>query len=162
MESVRRLLNNYSIRIDDKILQSITNSIDPNIKNIHITFIIDKNNKLINYGFNIYYKTDTFPFSIHSEINTIIKYYKSQYNKKLNRKQKRMIIIKISPKIQKIGISKPCTNCANFILNNMDNLNITEILYSTKDNTLISLKKNDLMDINNFTQSSAFRKYKTN
>ena len=66
--------------------------------------------------------------------------------------KKKLIIIKVS-KIGIIGNSKPCLSCANFIYNNMDILNITDILYSTSDNILKGLKKNELI-LNNFKLSS--------
>ena len=158
MDSLYKLLESKNIYLEEQVYTSIGHSIDKRLKNIHITFILDKKNEVITYGFNVFFKTDTFPYSIHSEINTITKYYRKQFNKNLNKKSKKMVIIKISPSIKKIGLSRPCSNCANFILNNMDNMNINEILYSTKEGTLESLKKNDLLKSNEFTKSSAFRK----
>ena len=52
-----------------------------------------------------------------------------------------------------LGHSKPCLSCANFIYNNMDNLNIIDVLYSTTENKLESLKRNELI-LDNFKLSS--------
>ena len=154
MENITNLFEANNIFLSQKTYNLIESSIDKSSKNIHISLLLDKNNKLLSHGFNIYFATDKFPFSIHSEVNTLTKYYKKQT---INKKKKKLIVLKVSKTILKIGMSAPCRNCANFILHNMDNLNITEVYYSTCTNDLVLLKKDDLIN-NKFVDSSAFRK----
>jgi hypothetical protein len=125
--------------------------------NNHISFIIDKSSQtILAYGFNYYLKSDKFPFSLHSEINTINKYYKKRITKSNLKSKKILLIFKIS-KTGVIGHSRPCQNCVNFILNNYDNMNINKIYYSNKNNQLEELNKENLLN-ENFTISSGFKK----
>ena len=70
----------YDIRIPQNILNNISFNLNNSIHmNNHISFLIEKSNKsILCYGFNYYLKSDKFPFSLHSEINTINKYYKKR------------------------------------------------------------------------------------
>lgn len=154
MEIISSLFESNGIFLSKKTYNLIELTIDKTSKNIHISLLLDKNNHLLSHGINVYFATDKFPFSMHSEINTITKYYKKQG---INRKKKKLVILKFSGAMLKLGMSAPCRNCANYILNNMDNINITEVYYSTCDNELALLKKDDLIN-NNFGYSSAFRK----
>mgnify|MGYP000321216276 FL=1 len=151
------LLNNQLIlpkNIETNISFHLNNSIH---LNNHISFIVDKSSKIIlSYGFNYYLKSDKFPFSLHSEINTINKYYKKRITKSNLKSKKILLIFKIS-KTGVIGHSRPCKNCVNFILNNYDNLNINKIYYSNKNNQLEYLTKENLLK-DNFTISSGFNK----
>ena len=139
LDNIKSILEKECVFLSDKIYNSLENEL--NVRTIkksksnkkskssnHICFLIDKNNELLTYGFNIFFKTSSFPFSLHSEINAINKYYKKTLTKPMLKSKKKLIIIKVS-KIGIIGNSKPCLSCANFIYNNMDILNITDILY---------------------------------
>lgn len=162
IENIKLVFNNENIFISDKVLNAIstelinrTHNKSRKISN-HITFIINqKTNEIIFYGFNIFYQTESFPFSIHSEINTITKYYKK--NIVQHKSKKKLIVFKIT-KNGKLGNSKPCRNCATFIFNNIINLNVTNVSFSTEFNTLEQLNLNDF-DKNDFKipSSSIYR-----
>lgn len=159
LDNIKSILAKECIFLSDKIYYSLENELNVRANNKskssnHICFLFDKNNELLTYAFNIFFKTNSFPFSLHSEINTINKYYKKTLTKSNIKSKKKLIIIKVS-KSGVIGHSKPCLSCANFIYNNMTNLNIIDVLYSTSDNILKSLKKDELI-LNNFKLSSGF------
>ena len=124
-----------------------------NYVNKHFAFIIDlKTNKVICYDNNIYFKSDSFPFSIHAEIQSIIKYYKSR---SMSKSKKALVVIKLS-RTGLVGNSKFCLNCSRFIRNNFDNLNLKKVYYSTMKTTqLVELSKADLVD-ENFRMSKGF------
>ena len=138
--------------IENNILFELKN-IKKNKYSVHIGFLIDNRSKnIISYGFNFYFKTKSFPFSIHAEINTINKYYKKNLNN-LKKIKKKLFIFKIS-KTGVLGLSKPCKSCANFLLNNYDNLNLSKIYYSITDNKMVELDKRDLIKLENFNYST--------
>lgn len=158
LEDLRNILESEGLFPSQKIYNNIQNGIDVNARHIHISFLIDiKKLKIITYSFNVYYRTNTFPYSIHSEINTIVKFYKMQNNKTLTKCKKKLIVIKLT-KNGVIGMSKPCQACANFIINNKDNINLTEVKFSTRINKLETIKCNDIHNYK-FKTSSAFKKY---
>ena len=129
------LLEQYNIYLPSNLLYDISYNLTNNTYiNKHLSLIVD----------NYYLKSDKFPFSLHSEINTINKHYKKRLNKNIIKSKKILLIIKLS-KIGIIGDSKPCQNCANFIYNNYDNLNLYKIMYSTQNNELEELTKQDLL-----------------
>ncbi len=140
------LLEQYNIYLPSNLLYDISYNLTNNTYiNKHLSLIVDyKTKQIITYGFNYYLKSDKFPFSLHSEINTINKHYKKRLNKNIIKSKKILLIIKLS-KIGIIGNSKPCQNCANFIYNNYDNLNLYKIMYSTQNNELEELTKRDLL-----------------
>jgi hypothetical protein len=148
----------YDIRIPQNILNNISFNLNNSIHmNNHISFLIEKSNKsILCYGFNYYLKSDKFPFSLHSEINTINKYYKKRLTKPMIKSKKILLIVKVS-KTGVIGHSRPCKNCANFILNNYHNINLNKIYYSNKNNILEELSRDNLL-YEKFTISSGFRK----
>lgn len=158
LDNIKSILEKEDLFLSDKIYYDLESELDARSFNKtkssnHICFLIDyKNNELLSYAFNIYFKTNSFPFSLHSEINTINKFYKKALSKSILKSKKKLIILKIS-KSGVIGHSKPCLSCANFIYNNMDNLNIIDVLYSTTENKLESLKRNELI-LDNFKLSS--------
>jgi hypothetical protein len=158
-EYLNKLLDSYQIQIPRNILYDISFNLYNNKYNHkHICFLINmKTNKVLSYGFNYYLNGTKFPFSLHSEVNVINKYYKKKIIKNLLKVKKYLIIIKLS-KIGIIGNSKPCKHCATFIYNNYDNLKLSKIYYSTKQNTLEELNKNDLQT-SNFKLASGFKKY---
>ncbi len=120
--------------------------------NKHYSFIIDlKTNKLLCYEFNIYFNTDSFPFSVHAEIQSIVRYYKS---KTISKNKKLLVVVKMS-RSGLIGNSKCCLNCMRFIRNNWDNLNLKKVYYSTDENVLVSLNKDELVD-ENFRPSKGY------
>ncbi len=152
------LLENYNIQIPSNILYDIScNLFNNTYNNKHVSLLIDyRNNNIITYGFNYYLKSDKFPFSLHSEINTINKHYRKKLTKNINKTKKILIILKIS-KIGVIGNSKPCQHCANYIYNNYDNLNLTKIYYSNKNNILEELTKDEL-NKKKFKLSAGFKR----
>ena len=157
-ENISNIFLNYNLILPNNIATNIslflTNS---TYLHNHISFIIDKNNNnIISYGFNYYLKADKFPYSLHSEINTINKYYKKKLTKNLIKTKKILLIFKIT-KTGIIGNSKPCQNCVNYILNNYNNLNLHKIYYSFTGNELKELNKYELLN-DKFTISSGFKK----
>lgn len=156
-----RLLSENNIQIPTNILYDISfNLINNKYLHKHISFLINsKNNEIINYGFNYYLNSTKFPFSLHSEVNAINKYYKKKLTKNLIKTKKYLVIVKLS-KIGIIGNSKPCKHCANFIYNNFDNIKLSKILYSTQQNTLEELSKDDLTNVSIFKIAAGFRKHK--
>lgn len=158
LDNIKSILEKECVFLSEKIYYSLERELETRSNNKykssnHICFLIEnKNNELLTHAFNIFFKTNTFPFSLHSEINTINKYYKKTLSKSSLKSKKKLIVIKVS-KIGIIGHSKPCLSCANFIYNNMGNLNITDVLYSTSENKLESLKRDELI-LDNFKLSS--------
>jgi cytidine deaminase len=159
LDNIKSILERECVFLSDKIYYALENELNTRsisqskITSNHICFLIyNKNNEVLSYAFNIYFKTNSFPFSLHSEINAINKYYKKNLTKSILKGKKKLIIIKVS-KSGVIGHSKPCLSCANFIYNNMNNINITDVLYSTSENKLESLKKDELL-LDNFKLSS--------
>jgi len=152
------LLEKYKIFLPSNILYNISiNMSNSSYLHKHISLLIDiKEKQVITYGFNYYLKSNKFPYSLHSEINTINKHYKKKLIKPIMRSKKILVILKIS-KTGIIGCSKPCQNCANYIYNNFDNLNLINVLYSTKENILESLSKIDLLN-DDFKISAGFKK----
>ncbi len=156
-----RLLSEHNIQISSNILYDISFNLNNNkYLHKHISFIVNsKNNEILNYGFNYYLNSNKFPFSLHSEVNAINKYYKKKLTKNLIKAKKYLIIVKLS-KIGIIGNSKPCKHCANFIYNNYDNMKFSKILYSTQQNTLEELNKEDLTNSSTFKIAAGFKKHK--
>lgn len=153
------LLAEYNIQIPTNILYDISFNLNNNkYLHKHISFLINsKNNEILNYGFNYYLNSNKFPFSLHSEVNAINKYYKKKLTKNILKVKKCLIIVKIS-KIGIIGNSKPCKHCANFIYNNYDNIKLSKIYYSTQQNTLEELSKYDLLN-STFKIAAGFKKH---
>lgn len=157
LDNMVTLLDTINIVIPINILLDIEYNLNKvKSSHNHVSFLVNaNNNEVLAYGFNYYLVSKKFPYSVHSEINTIVKYYKKKIPKKNIKCKKIFIIIKIS-RTGKLGLSKPCQNCANFISNNYINLNISKIYYSNK-NILEELSKISL-DNDEFTISSGFRK----
>ncbi len=153
ISNLRNILEKDNIFLNDNIYYNIEQGIDKTAKHIHISFLINiKNNTLLSYAFNVYFKTKSFPYSIHSEVNTITKYYKNQT---LNKCKKKLIVIKLT-KNGVIGLSKPCQTCINYILNNMKNINLVNIKYSTVENNLEKIKCDQILNYT-YKISSAFQ-----
>lgn len=137
------IMNKINVEISHNIMTDIKFYIE-NTKHCHnhVSFIINnKNRNIVCYSFNHYYKSKTFPFSLHSEINSITKYYKMT-NLMKNRPKLILAVIKIS-KTGIIGMSKPCFHCRLYMNNNCDNLNIIKIFYSDKHD----LKELNIIDL---------------
>ena len=139
------IFESLGVDLPNNIRHDIEINLDRNnYVNKHFAFIIDlKTNRVLCYDNNIYFKSDSFPFSIHAEIQSIIKYYKSRV---MSKNKKALVVVKLS-RTGLVGNSKFCLNCSRFIRNNFDNLNLKKVYYSTmKNNTLVELSKNDLVD----------------
>ena len=153
------LLEPYNIQIPQNILYDISFNLNNN-KYIHkhLSFLVDaKNGNILTYGFNYYLNSIKFPFSLHSEVNVVNKYYKKNLTKNVMKLKKNLFVIKLS-KTGFIGNSKPCIHCANFLYNNFDNLKLSKIYYSTKTNDLEELTKKDLKS-KEFKLAAGFRKH---
>lgn len=163
ISNIVNILNTINIEINNKILLDIQTelsirSLNKSKSSNHVSFLIDnKSKEVLSFSFNIYYKAQKFPYSIHSEINTIFKYYKKDIKKNLQRSKKILIVLKIS-KTGTIGNSKPCKSCANFIFNNLNNLNLIHVYYSNELSLLEKLNKRDFIS-ESFTISSGGRYY---
>ncbi len=139
----------FPSKIKNNILFNLSNN---KYVNKHFSFLLDlKTNRILCYDTNIYFKSDSFPFSIHAEIQSINRYYKS---KTLSKNKKILLVVKLS-KTGIIGNSKCCLNCMRFIRNNFDNLNLKKIYYSILGNELVELSRDDLID-KNFHRSKGY------
>jgi len=151
--NLKTIFNLLNIVLPDNIKQDIEFNLKHNdYINKHISFIFDlKTRKIICYEFNVFFKSDSFPFSVHAEIQSIVKYYKS---KSISKHKKGLLVVKLS-RTGIIGNSKCCLNCMRFLRNNLSNLNLKEIYYSIVDNRLGKLRKKDLID-DHFKLSKGF------
>lgn len=157
-ENISNIFLNYNLILPINIATDISFHLNNSTHlHNHVSFLINKHNKnIISYGFNYYLKSIKFPFSLHSEINTLNKYYKKKLTKNVIKTKKILMVFKIT-KTGVIGNSKPCQNCVNFILNNFSNINIYKIYYTIKGNELEELTKKMLLN-DSFTVSSGFKK----
>ena len=153
-DNIEVLFQSLNVSVPENIKRDIECNLENNhYNNKHCSFIVDlRTRKILCYAFNIFFKSDSFPFSIHAEIQSIVKYYKS--TKSVNKNKKALIVFKLS-RTGLIGNSKCCLNCIRFIKNNLRNLNLKKIYYSTLDNSLIELSKDD-MDDGNFKFSKGY------
>jgi len=164
IEDTKNILLSYNVIVDQKMLNNIKNEFINRTKkkqktSNHVSFVVDyKSREVLCYSFNLFYKSDKFPFSIHSEINTITKYYKTtQRSDRSKIKSKKILIILKLSKSGKLGNSKPCQACANYINNNLDNLNLIHIYYSAQNNTLVKLDACDMQtDIFRYSSGGQF------
>lgn len=149
------MLNNLNVSISSNIIIDIAFYLQ-NTKHCHnhVSFIIDnKNRNIITYMFNSYYNSKVFPFSTHSEINSMTKYYRMA-NLSKSRPKLILIVVKIS-KTGVLGMSKPCYHCRIYMNNNYDNLNLVKIYYSNK-NELEELNISNLLDKNSQHLSAGY------
>lgn len=112
----------------------------------HVCLLLDMSNNIISYGYNEYYKCSSYPFTTHAEVNCMSKYYAKKIKPYMKSRDKILLVMRISSKIKKLGQSKPCKKCQNYIVNNMSNANIKKIIYSTEEH-FVSLKSNRLADL---------------
>lgn len=143
-KNMEDMFNSLGVVFPDNVKQNIEFNLEKNgYINKHYAFLVDtETNKILCYDFNVYFKTDSFPFSIHAEVQSIVKYYRS---KSVNKNKKALIVVKLS-KTGIVGNSRCCKQCMRFIRNNMNNMNIKKIYYSDKNNRLVELGKHDLID----------------
>lgn len=151
--NLEAMFDSIGFSLPSNIKQDIAFNLQHNTHvNKHYSFILDlKTRRVLSYAFNIYFKSDSFPFSVHAEIQSIVKYYKS---KSITKSKKILFVAKLS-RIGIVGNSRCCLNCMRFIRNNLNNLNLKHIYYSTKSGELVKLSKNDLID-ENFKISKGF------
>ncbi len=152
------IFSSINVDLPNNIKHDITWYIDNNkYMHKHVCFIIDlKTNSIITYDVNVYFKTESFPFSIHAEIQTIIKLNKS---KAANKNKKALLVVKLS-KSGVLSNSKCCLNCARYIKTNIDALNLKCVYYSMPGNVLEKLSKDDLDADNNFRYSKGYTSIK--
>ena len=153
-KNLKTILNSIGFDLSKNIAQDISHNLsNNNYANKHVSFLLDlRTRKVLSYAFNIYYRSDSFPFSVHAEIESITKYYKGR---SVSKNKKVIIVVKLS-KTGIIGNSKLCLNCSRFVKNNFENLNLKKIYYSVmQSNTLVELGRDDLID-SEFKYSKGF------
>ena len=156
-DNIESLLEFLNVQLTKNIIYDISTYLKGNSYiNNHISFIVNANTKrIILYKFNVFYKSNRFPYSSHSEVegvNHFIKKHRTRHNCKII-----FIVIKIS-KTGIIGNSKPCKYCAIHLHNNLNILNVDSIFYSTKNDGLINLNKKNLLN-NEFKLSAGFSRH---
>lgn len=164
VEDAKNILLQHNVIVHQKMLNDINNEISIRTQkkqktSNHVCFLVDyKSREVICYAFNLFYKSDKFPFSIHSEINAITKYYRAKHRSDKNKlKSKKVLIVLKITKSGKLGNSKPCQGCANYINNNLENLNLVNIYFSTQYNELEKLETHDMqLDIFRYSSGSQF------
>ncbi len=146
LKNLETMFHSIGFELPSNIKQDIEFNLQRNHHiNKHYSFILDlKTRRVLSYAFNIYFKSESFPFSVHAEIQSMVKYYKT---KGINKNKKALFVAKLS-RTGIVGNSKCCLNCMRFIRNNLTNLNLKRIYYSTKDGQLVKLTKEDLIDAN--------------
>lgn len=149
---IKAILESNNIHMKESIYKNLSMLLNADDRHTHVAFLLDKNHNVLSYQSNIYFKTNTYPYSQHAEVGTIIKYYSSKIMNQNHNNKKILLVIKLKSK--KLGSSKPCQNCANFILNNWDNLKLKQIIYSDGNGNLNILDKNNLIN-DEFCISSA-------
>lgn len=141
-------LSNIAIKFkesfsDDLISLIISDSKNSSIKKHHVSLLIcNDTGKLLSYGRN-WLSESSCKYSLHSEVDCINRFY---YKKKLPSGKKTLLNIRLSRKIQKIGNSKPCTNCKNYLLHHKDSLNLEKIIYTTSEE-LVTVDSDNLEDL---------------
>lgn len=148
------LFDSLGFSLPSNIKQDVAFNLEHNqYVNKHYSFLIDlRSRSVLSHGFNIYFKSESFPFSIHAEIQSIVRYYKS---KTVSKNKKALVVVKLT-KTGILGNSKCCLNCMRFLRNNLSNLNLKKIYYSTISNGLVELSKENLID-EHFKTSKGFR-----
>lgn len=142
-DRLEEVFSNIGICLPENIRRDVQFNLENNDSaHKHYSFIVDmKTHKILAYDFNLYFKSGSFPFSIHAEIQTINKYYKSRF---VNKNKKILIVVKLS-KTGILGSSRCCLNCMRFIRNNFENLNLKKI-YCSEKNKIVEFTKSDLVD----------------
>lgn len=137
-------LATLGVHMNDQIKLDIINTLTLHeYINKHCCFIIDARSKeIITYDFNIYFKTDVFPFSIHAEVKACTKLLKS---KRISKSKKILYVAKLSS-TGKLSGSRCCIDCMRYVRNIMDMLNIKTIINSTKEGGVQTWSKKELLD----------------
>jgi cytidine deaminase len=135
IETIRSLLESPDVGIflDEKVYAQIVEDVENcNSDKFHVSILIDMAGKIISYGHNEYYNNNkSYPFSLHAEISCLNKYYSKKIKQYMKNREKILLVLRLSKKIKKLGESKPCKQCHNYIINNMENINIKKVIYST-------------------------------
>jgi len=126
---------------DDVVSKIIRDAKSSEIKKHHISILMcSESGKLLSMGRNWLTLGSETKYSVHSEVDCVNRFY---YKKTLPSCRKIMLNIRLSKKIQKVGNSKPCTHCRNFILHHKNTLNLEKVIYTTGDD-LVTVISEDL------------------
>ncbi len=158
IENIRLHLESaeHNIFISSDIYDRISKDAEEcNSDKFHVSLLMDSSFNLIAYGHNEYFHGQSYPFTTHAEINCLAKYYSKKLKPYVKSREKILVVMRVSSKIKKLGQSKPCKKCQNYIVNNMQNINIKKIIYSTPE-AFISLKANKLSELETI-YSSGYR-----
>jgi cytidine deaminase len=135
IDNIRSLLESpeFGIFLDDKVYNKIVEDVENcESDKFHVSILLDMSSNLICYGYNIHYNNNNnYPFSLHAEINCLNKYYSKKIKQYIKNREKILLVLRLSKKIKKLGESKPCSRCHNYLINNTENINIKKIIYST-------------------------------
>lgn len=143
MESFKSILESNGIYLTDSIYRNLEMLSKSPETHTHVAFLLDQYGKLLSYKPNVFFKTDCFPFSQHAEIATIVNYYSTTKSKRSTKSTpKILLVVQLRTKI--FGESRPCKGCAQFILNNWDNLKLKHVMYSRAGSTFSYIRKRDL------------------
>lgn len=153
IDNIKYLLQLENIYMSDSVYDRIVRDVE-NCKSdkFHVSLLLDQGSNLISYGHNEYFFGNKYPFTCHSEVNCINSYYSKKIKQYIKDRKKVLIILRLSSKIKKLGQSKPCKKCHNFIENNIDNLNIKKIIYSTPEG-FVSVKSNKVSQMETILSS---------
>jgi cytidine deaminase len=153
MDNIKHLLQLENIYLSDSVWDRIVRDVEScNSDKFHVSLLLDQGSNLISYGHNEYFSGKKYPFTCHSEVNCINSYYGKKIKQYIKDRKKILIILRLSSKIKKLGQSKPCKKCHNFIENNIDNLNIKKIIYSTPEG-FVSVKSNKVSQMETILSS---------
>jgi len=156
IDNIRSLLESpeISIFLDDKVYNKIVEDVENcHSDKFHVSILLDLSNEMISYGHNEYYNNNkSYPFSLHAEINCLNKYYSRKIKQYIKNREKILLVLRLSKKIKKLGESKPCKQCHNYLINNTENINIKKIIYSTPSGFQI-IKSNKLHTLDTILSS---------
>lgn len=142
MESFKSILESQGVYLTNSIYRNLELMSKSPEFHTHVAFLLDQYNNLLTYKSNTFYKTDRFPYTQHAEIATIVNYYTKKSSKTTKSTPKTLLIIQL--RSRSFGASRPCQGCAQFILNNWDNLHLKRVIYSNSGSTFTCLRKRDL------------------
>ncbi len=153
IDNIKHLLQLENIHMAENVYDRIVRDVECcNSDKFHVSLLLDQDSNLISYGHNEYFFGTKYPFTCHSEVNCINSYYSKKIKQYVKDRKKVLIILRLSSKIKKLGQSKPCKKCHNFIENNIDNLNIKKIIYSTPEG-FVSVKSNKVSEMETILSS---------
>lgn len=163
IEPLKNLFCSEKVYIGENTYERILTDINAKTnrsERFHVAILIDEFSTILSYGVNEYHKTDSYPFSKHAEINCLTKYYGKKLKDWEKSRKKTLIIIRLSPKRLRLGNSAPCRHCACYIENNMENINIKKIIYTTPEG--LEIKKSKDFNAGECKLSSGHRAIKEN